>query len=642
MLISKSKKKGYDMQIKPINHNYHFNLTKIKSFSFQKTNYTTPLHNDIFIHNNDVSNISFGKKDEKESGLKLNLSTEELEKRTSKDYFSRLQMLSPDSPEYKNLETGDKEALRHLVKAANYIENISLRQSNHMNIPFLNYLEEEISKGNEDAVKTKILFDAQKNVIADDYNSNSVILLKGAKDNDGKAFYPQDLTKKEFHKILKTMLKDGEDKEVERILNQRSIVKRDGNKLTSTDYTEEYREEFLKIADELEEAAKTSTNKDFNEFLLLQAAALRENDPMLDAYADKKWATLQDTPLEFTITRENYYDNFTASVYEDEELNKLLKERNITPYTKDSLGARVGVVNQEGTNNILGIKKYLPILAANMPYSDKYKQNISSNNDKEQTMVDVDIITLTGKEGAWDGGIVIAQNLPNNDKLSLNIGGGRRNVYHRQIRTNKSPEYEEKLKNKLNMVLNPELHKYYNDEADHWFTVGHENAHSLGPKDNNEALGINKNIIEENKADMASLAFLDILVNEGYYTEMQKKQILVTYVVNNFLKAKPTISQTHRVRSVMQNYYFIKEGAISVDKNGVININLDKMVPTAQKMLDEIIQVQLSKSSKCVDEYINKNFHWTQDMENVSQNLKKTNKILNGMLETPLADFLAN
>ena len=25
-------------------------------------------------------------------------------------------------------------------------------------------------------------------------------------------------------------------------------------------------------------------------------------DPMLDGYADKKWATLQDTPLEFTIT----------------------------------------------------------------------------------------------------------------------------------------------------------------------------------------------------------------------------------------------------------------------------------------------------------------------------------------------------
>ena len=29
---------------------------------------------------------------------------------------------------------------------------------------------------------------------------------------------------------------------------------------------------------------------------------------MKDALADKKWASLQDTPLEFTITRENYLD----------------------------------------------------------------------------------------------------------------------------------------------------------------------------------------------------------------------------------------------------------------------------------------------------------------------------------------------
>ena len=58
------------------------------------------------------------------------------------------------------------------------------------------------------------------------------------------------------------------------------------------------------MADLFLEAAKYSTDADFNEYLKLQAAALKTADPMLDAYADKKWATLQDTPLEFTITRE--------------------------------------------------------------------------------------------------------------------------------------------------------------------------------------------------------------------------------------------------------------------------------------------------------------------------------------------------
>ena len=42
-------------------------------------------------------------------------------------------------------------------------------------------------------------------------------------------------------------------------------------------------------------------------------------------------------------------------------------------------------------------------------------------------------------------------------------------------------------------------------------------------------------------------------------TEEEKKQILVTFGANCFLKAKPELSQAHRVRTVMQAYFFIKE-----------------------------------------------------------------------------------
>ena len=101
--------------------------------------------------------------------------------------------------------------------------------------------------------------------------------MKDAKELDGKAFYPSDLSKEELHNILKTMLKNGEKEEVEKILNQRTIVKRDGAKLKAHDYTEAFKEEFNLIANELEEAAKYSTNKDFNEYLILQAKALKEN-----------------------------------------------------------------------------------------------------------------------------------------------------------------------------------------------------------------------------------------------------------------------------------------------------------------------------------------------------------------------------
>ena len=415
----------------------------------------------------------------------------------------------------------------------------------------------------------------------------------------------------------------------------------DGDELKAIDYVDKFKEDFEYMAEELEKAAKTSTNEDFNEFLILQAKALRTADPMLDGYADKKWATLQDTPLEFTITRENYSDEMTETVVENPELKALLDEAGIVPVAKDFLGGRVGIINKKGTDAILNVKKYLPLMAQNMPFKNEYVQNISPDKESKQTMVDADLVAVTGDVGEFRAGITLAENLPNDDKVSVQqLDGGRRNVYHRQIRLITSEDAKEKMQKRLNAVLNPELHKYYNDEADHWFTVGHENGHSLGPKSGTEGLGKYKSIIEENKADMVSLSMLDVLTEAGMYTPEQRKQIIVTYAADNMMTSKPTLSQAHRVRSVMQNYFFIKEGAISISPEGILDVNIDKMVPTARKMLEEIIRVQLSGDFERGEKYVNDYFVWTPEMETMAQNIRKVSKTLNGKVESPLADEL--
>ena len=573
--------------------------------------------------------------------FELNLSHEELVKRTSKECLIPKEMLKEDAPEYNALAQGDKEALKHLVKAAKAIDEVFMKQDNPDNLDFKAYLEAEVQKGNEDAQMTLTLFNAQIGMNAVDSEANKIFLAKNTKELPGKGFYPVDLSKEEFHNILIKMLKDEQIEEVRSILNQRSIVVRDGDRLKAVDYTEYFAKEFSYIADELEAAAEVSTNEDFNKYLRLQAIALCENNPNNDAYADKKWAELQDTPLEFTISREQYADEMTGTVVENEELNKLLEENNIEPIPKDSIGIRVGIVNKEGTAKLLEIKKYMPVLAQHMPYKEEYEQNITEGDDGKQTMVDVDIVTLRGDEGTYRGGITLAQNLPNNDKPSLKIGGGRRNVYHRQIRISTSPEAKEKRQKRLNATLAPELHKYYNQEADHWFTIGHENVHSLGPKSGTEALGKYKNIIEENKADMGSLALLDVLVELGMYSEEEKKQIMVTYAADNFLKAKPTISQAHRVRTVMQTKFFLENKAVWLNEQGLLEIDMDKMVPTAQKMLAQIVRVQLSKDFATGEKYVLDNFVWTDEMELIAGRLKEIDKALNGILKTPLADKLA-
>lgn len=566
----------------------------------------------------------------------LNLSREELEKRTNKDYLNTKKMLTPDAPEYTELADGDKNALKHLVRAAYILEKINMQIDNSHNLDFKAFLEKEIENGNEDAKLTKILFDAQKGINAIDTMSNKINLAKGLTEHLGKGVYPEDLSKEEFHAILTKMINEGKIDDVKKILTQRSVVERNGDKLIGIDYIDKYKEDFAKMADELDLARETSTNADFNEYLELQAKALREADPMLDAYADKKWATLQDTPLEFTITRENYEDEMTGTIAENKELSELLNAHEITPTPKDFLGGRVGIVNKKGTEALMAIKKYLPELAKNMPFADEYEQNISTTGDTKQTMVDVDLVAVAGDVGAYRGGITLAENLPNDDKLSLKIGGGRRNVYHRQIRFISNVA---KLQERLDEILDKEQHKYYLDEADHWFTIGHENAHSLGPKKACETLGKYRNIIEENKADMGSLAFVDLLTELGMYTEEQRKQIIVTTVADNFLKSKPTLSQAHRVRTVMQNKYFADRGAYVII-DGKIHVNIDKVVPIAKEMLSEIIRIQIDGDFDKAEKYVLNNFVWTDNMELIAQKLQKVSKYLNGRTESPLAELL--
>ena len=118
-----------------------------------------------------------------------------------------------------------------------------------------------------------------------------------------------------------------------------------------------------------------------------------------------------------------------------------------------------------------------------------------------------------------------------------------------------------------------------------------------------------------------------------------RKAVIITSVVDTFLKVKPTLSQAHRVRTVMQNYYLFKRGAYDII-DGKIHVNIDKAVPAANEMLAEIIRVQIDDDINKAEKYVTDNFVWTDEMQLIGDKLQKENKELNGKLETELADKL--
>lgn len=550
------------------------------------------------------------------NGFKLKYSAEELAEKIEKQ-TRKIELIDQNNPAYSALPDGDKKALGYLANAAHIMNDVALEMDNPLNLIQKQALEAAADE-NEQAAQALKLFNSLNGVAGfNGIDKEPIEIFEGIKMQDGCNFYPANLSAEELAKIINAMLDAGHTDEVKKILSARTMVRRNGDFLKAIDYTEYFAEEFSEIANELECAAHFATDDLFKDFLGWQAQALLQNNEEMDILADKHWARMQDSPLEFTISRENYEDKLTPTIFANKQLTERLAKLNIAPVPKDMLGVRVGIVNKSGTKLLLEFKDEMLKLAGLMPKADCYVQNIGGDSGLKQTMVDVDLTMLSGDYAMCRGGITLAQNLPNNDKPSLAHGGGRRNVYHRQVRQSGDKEKTQQI---LDGLVSPELHRYFEEEADHLFTIGHENGHSLGPDSSYQtALGVYQHIIEEHKANLISAAMMPEYVKAGIINAEQLKKIYATWVIKRHLMtAYPASGEAHRVADLIEYNYLTAHKAIYFDENKKLHINFEKMPQVCRVMLEDIINVQLSKSPEYAKEYVEKWGEWSELSQYIS------------------------
>jgi hypothetical protein len=542
-------------------------------------------------------------------GYELNLSEAQLDNILTRQ-TRKIELISPDFPTFQALSENDKKAMLHLVEAARLIDRIALSQDHPLNLKLQKALQ-EAAKTSSHAQKALELFESFHGVAG--YNGIDLApieIFKNVHLLSGKNFYPSDLSVEEFHKILHLMFQRGKIDEIRQILSARTMVRRQNDELVAIDYTEYFKDDFSKIANELEVAAHYTTDEAFKDYLGWQAQALLQNNEEMDILADKHWAVLQDCPFELTISRENYEDEMSGTVFDDPELARLIEEHHIKVVAKDTLGCRVGLVNAKETAYILKSKETLPHLAKWMPFQTQYIQNGTRKDSVKQSMVDVDLMALTGDYAMCRGGITTAQNLPNNDKPSIQAGGGRRNVYHRQIRFAKDAERLQKLLDKL---IDPQLHQYVSAEETLRFVIGHENGHSLGPDSSYQnALGLYKHIIEEHKADTVSVASMPELKRTfDQYKDIDLRCFYTSWVVHDLmLRARPVLSKPHRVAELIQFNYLIDQKVLSFDENKKLHINFDLIEAALYRLLEDTIRIQLSRSSTQARDFIDRWGSW--------------------------------
>ncbi len=550
------------------------------------------------------------------NGYEIALSEDDLTHKIEHETID-INLIDENFAGYKALSDGNKKAFHHLINAAKLFNDIFLEQDHKMNLAQKEALEEKAPSSSH-AAKALEFFNFYNGIEGlNGIDKTPVELFKGLKGFAGRNFYPEDLTAEELQNILIEMLNAGEIDEVRKILSVRTMVRRQGNRLKAIDYTEYFAKEFSDIANQIELAAHYTDDEALKDYLGWQAQALLQNNDDMDMLADKHWAVLQDCPLEFTIGRENYADELTGTVFDNPSLSTLLQQHKIEVNAKDALGVRVGIVNKEGTDLILRFKDNLPKLAELMPLKDQYTQSFKSGEEIKQTMVDVDLAALTGDYAAARGGLTIAQNLPNNDKTAVKTGGGRRNVYHRQVRQTAD---EERTKKILDLLVQPQLHKYYDAEAEHLFVIGHENGHSLGPDSSfQSALGSFKHIIEEHKADVISLAMMPHCADMGIIDKETLKKVYLTHVVSGFfLKAEPNLSLPHRVGDLMQFNYALQHDAISFDDNGKLAIDFERFAGVMSQLLEETIAIQLSKSPEKAKSFVDQYAVWGEHSRRIA------------------------
>jgi hypothetical protein len=544
--------------------------------------------------------------------------------------------------EYERLENNDKIALKHLVKASKALDYVFLKQDHSRNLDLKMALQEAALKGNTRAEKTLKLFKIFNGIEGNDGLSKTPVrLFKNLEQTKTKNIFPEKLTPEELIKYLKENVE-----EIPAILSFDTIVRRDGNTLKAIPYYIAFAREYKIAAKELLNAASFTTHEGFAKYLRTQAQALMSNDPEYSYKADTLWAKLFDCPLEFTIGRESYADTFTGSIVENIDFLKLLEKHNLTVKAKDFIGARTGIVDIEASRNLMDYKNHLASLAKLMPDAENYKQSINnaSKNEINQTLVDVDLVYLSGDYSALRPGITLAQNLPNDDKLAAQLNCGNRNVFHKQIRHTVD---HEKLLKLLNSLVDQSLHDLYDREADHLFTIGHELAHSLGPvtttdgRDKKVSLGDGYgDIIEECKADVASLYAIDYFVKCNKYSQKLANKMLVTWAVDQMPLSEPDLTQAHRMRELMQLNYFIEKEAIMIKPAGKMNVNLDKMIPSARNMLVEVIEIQLEGSADRARQFVEKYGSWNETMKYISTTKQSLKPKPFKILKMPLAEKL--
>ncbi len=436
----------------------------------------------------------------------------------------------------------ERQMTEKLVAASQFLEDIFWRQSDPEGLALLRSLDS--SKNPADVALRRYLM---INGSRFDLIHNNEPFVEKAPMPPGRGLYPPGLTRAE----IEAYVRDHPDQKPA-LYDPHTVVQRDGARLVAVPYHVVYHEWLAPAAAALNEAAASSDDPSFANFLRLRAKALLDDD----YYAsDIAWLGLENPKFDVIFA--------PYEVYLDDLLG-----------VKTSYGAAVLIRNEEESRKLAVFQKYVPAIQDALPLAPEDRPSKAGHQSP------MEVMDAPFRAGDLRHGYqAVADNLPNDPRIHQEKGSKK--IFFKNFMDARVTYIVLPIARRL---LRPDQAALASGEGYLATTMMHEISHELGPAyaraparganaatagnaarvQINEAIGPAYSALEEAKADVVGMFGLDWLIEHSALPKEKRTEYYASYVGGIFRTVRFGVAEAHGRAEMMEFNYLSEHGAINL------------------------------------------------------------------------------
>jgi len=473
----------------------------------------------------------------------------------------------------------EKMLLQKLLQAADYLDALYWNQTSKYGM----HLRDSLTMDNgEQAMKLLTL--VKRNGGPFELLTDYATFIGDQKYYAGDEFYPRGMTVDQFDAYVKNLPEDRK----QQFMSPYTVIRDDGSGgYKAVPYHEEYKEYIEPMAKLLNEAADLSENESFAKFLRLKAKALQTDD-YFDA--DIAWIDMEGSKFDIVFGPfETYADGIKG--------------------VKAKYEASIEVVDQEESKKLEIYKSYLKDMEENLPIPPEYKSEV-----KGLTAKFVIVRDIMRKGEAITGYQAVATNLPNDPAVHEKKGTKKtfwKNMFEARFNTIIKP---------VSMrLIDPSQRQYLSADGFFQVVLMHEICHAVGPRTvkvgakkgmaANAAIGPNYSPLEEEKADIAGLHSLAMLIDKGVIEKSREPEFYTSYLGSLFRSIRFGLNEAHGKAAAIELNYLVKQGSITYDQGTKHwSIDFTKIRDGVKTLANELLVLEGNGDGQKVQEFFDR---WT-------------------------------